>query len=115
MVPEARGELAELDKALQEGAVEALRDRFPGQRRHIKQPLTRWGDYTWIFPFGVQPDPQQPVEVYRNGIAQWMGQECEIVVVGKPRWVTVAVFNAPSREGDVVQATYDTLPNGQRG
>lgn len=88
-----------------------LQVRFPGQRRHTKQPLTRWGDYTWLFPFGIQPDLKAPVEVYRNGIAQWMGQECEIVVVGSPRWVTVAVFGAPSKEGDVVQASYETDPD----
>jgi hypothetical protein len=113
--PEARAEISELDKVLQEETVEVLRDRFPGQRRHIRQPLVQWGNYTWLFPFGVQPDLREPVEVYRNGISQWMGQECEVLVVGKPRWVAVAVFHSPSREGDVVQATYDTLPEGQKG
>ena len=92
-----------------------MRDRFPGRRRHVKQPLARYGDYAWIFPFGVHPDPEAPIEVFRNGLTQWMGQECEIITVGHPRSATVAVFHSPSREGDVVQATYDAIPEVHRG
>ena len=44
-----------------------------------------------------------------------MGQECEIITVGHPRSATVAVFHSPSREGDVVQATYDAIPEVHRG
>lgn len=70
--------------------------------------MTCYSSSVWLFPFGAAPDLQHPVQVFRNGIAQWMGEEAHVVRVGSVRPTTVLVLEPPGREGDVVQATYVT-------
>jgi hypothetical protein len=68
--------------------------------------MTRYSDHVWLFPFGAAPDLRRPVEVFRNGLSQWMGHEVHLVRVGARRPTTVAVLEIAAREGDVMQATY---------
>jgi hypothetical protein len=72
--------------------------------------MTRYSDHVWLFPFGAAPDVRQPVQVFRNGLPQWMGEEVRLVRVGTKRPTTVAVLEPPTREGDVVQASYAVFP-----
>lgn len=72
--------------------------------------MTRYTDSVWLFPFGAAPDVRQAVQVFRNGLPQWMGHEVHLVRVGTVRPLTVAVLEPPAREGDVVQASYVVFP-----
>jgi hypothetical protein len=72
--------------------------------------MTRYTDSVWLFPFGAAPDLRRPVQVFRNGVSQWMGHEVLLVKVGTVRPITVAVLEPKTREGDVVQATYEVYP-----
>lgn len=60
----------------------------------------------WLFPFGAGPDPGHPIQMFRNGLSMWMGEEVRIVSVGEARPILVAVLEVPTRDGDVIQATY---------
>jgi hypothetical protein len=44
--------------------------------------------------------------MFRNGLSMWMGEEVRIVSVGEARPILVAVLEVPTRDGDVIQATY---------
>jgi hypothetical protein len=103
VVPEA--ELEELADVLDSGKLELLRDRYETARR-IKQPLEMYTSRIWLFPFGVHPSSRHPVQVFRNGLAQWMNHEVKLFKVGSRRPLTVAVFQRETRPGDRVQATY---------
>jgi len=46
------------------------------------------------------------VQVFRNGLAQWMDHEVKLFKVGSRRPITVAVFQRETRPKDRVQATY---------
>ena len=102
-------ELEELAEILDSRRLEVLRDRHPRARK-TKQPLSRYSSRTWLFPFGVRPSPSQPVEIFRNGMAQWMDKEVKLYQIGRMRPITVAVFLHEIREDDVVQATYTAVP-----
>lgn len=102
-------ELARLAEMLDGGKLHVLRDRY-GRPRRVRQGLTRFSDRVWMFPFGVRPDEGQPVQVFVNGVGQYMGEEVEIVRVGERSRATVAVTYRVLRDGDVVQATYVAVP-----
>lgn len=74
----------------------------------MRQELSRYTDAVWLFPFGAAPDLRAPVQVFRNGVAQWVGEEAQLVMVGARRPTAVVLLDPPAREGDVLQATYVT-------
>lgn len=76
--------------------------------------MTCYGAAVWLFPFGAAPDLTSPVEVFRNGLMQWMGGEAKLVRVGSKKPLTVVVFDPPTHEGDVVQASYVAMPEEGR-
>ena len=103
-------ELEELAALLDSGKLEPLRDKYEGARR-TKLPLSKYTSRIWLFPFGTYPSPNHPVEVFRNGLVQWMDNEVKLFRVGKQRPITTVVFLQDTREGDIVQATYIALPS----
>ena len=100
--------LAELARSLDAGELQVLRDRWPG-RREVRQSLTRYTDRVWLFPFGAAPDMEQPVRVMVNGIGQFMGEEVQLVPVGKQKLI-VAVMWRPLGPPEVVAAVYVAKP-----
>jgi hypothetical protein len=102
-------ELAELAEILDSEQLHVLRDRY-ARPREVRQPLLRFTDRVWLFPFGVTPDIRQPVQVYVNGLLAWMGREVELVRVGRVHPVVVAVMGRPLHLGDVVAAVYVVVP-----
>jgi hypothetical protein len=102
-------ELNELAELLDSGALVVLRDRYDRPRR-TKQPLQRYSDRIWLFPFGTHPDPGQDVTVFRNGLPCYMGHEAELVRVGRSQPISVVVFQIPTRELDKIQASYICIP-----
>jgi hypothetical protein len=103
-------ELEELGELVDKKKLEPLRDKYEGARR-TKQPLERYSSRTWLFPFGVHPSPTRPVEVFRNGLAQWMDHEVKLFRVGLKHPITVVVFLQDTQENDRVQATYIAVPS----
>jgi hypothetical protein len=103
-------DLEELADLLDSGKLEVLRDRHARARR-TKQPLSRYTSRIWLFPFGIHPSSRHPVEVFRNGMVQWMDNEVKLFQIGRARVITVAVFLHETREGDRVQATYVAVPS----
>jgi hypothetical protein len=101
-------ELKELAEMVTSGKVVLLRDRYPHARR-TKQPLAHHTSRIFLFPFGVRPSQKHPIEVFRNGLPQWMGEEVQVLRCGP---LYAAVFAQETREGDVVQATYVAAPEG---
>lgn len=63
-----------------------------------------------MFPFGLHPNTRAPVQVFINGIGVWMGNEAELVRVGMKHPVTVVVLDRELRDTEVVQATYQAVP-----
>lgn len=102
-------ELQELSDRLDDRTVIPLRDRYDKPRR-IKQPLSRYSSRVWLFPFGIHPSRKHPVEVFRNGLVQWMDHEIMLRPVGRKKPMTVVVFLQDTKEGDLVQATYIAVP-----
>jgi len=102
-------ELEELAEILDSRKLEVLRDRHPRARK-TKQPLSKYSSRIWLFPFGVRPSSRHPVDIFRNGMAQWMDTEVKLYQIGVLRPLTVAVFLHETRDDDVVQATYTAVP-----
>lgn len=102
-------DLEELARVMDEGKIEVLRDHYTGARR-TKQPLARHTSRIWLFPFGIHPNHHEPVQVWRNGMTQWMDHEVKLFRVGKLKPITVLVFEQPTREKDTVQASYVSVP-----
>ena len=103
-------ELEELAALLDNKKLEPLRDKYAGARR-TKLPLSKYTSRTWLFPFGTHPSPTHPVEVFRNGMAQWMDHEVKLFRVGKQYPITVVVFLQETKDQDLVQATYIAVPS----
>jgi len=103
---DATDDQAELARLLETGELVPLRDRFDKARR-VKQILAPFTSRVWLFPFGVQPSPDHAVEVFRNGMSQYMGEECRVSKAGS---ISVVVFAEPLHEGDRVQASYIAVP-----
>lgn len=97
--------LQELAENLDSGRITTLRVRFKDPRR-LRQALTRYTDTVWLFPFGAEPSLDHPIQVFRNGIAVWMGDEAKVHIIGKKHPTPVLILNPPTRDGDVIQATY---------
>ena len=87
-------ELLELAELLDSGELTVLRDRF-AHPREVRQGLIHYTARVWLFPFGVRPDPAQPVRVLINGLGIFMGEECHLVRVGKVHPLTVVVMSRP--------------------
>lgn len=102
-------DLEELVRVMDEGKVEDLRDHYPEPRR-TKQPLTRYTSRIWLFPFGIHPSHHEPLQVWRNGMSQWIEVEVKLFRVGKLKPITVLVFEQPTHETDRVQASYTAVP-----
>ena len=102
-------ELEELAVLLDTGKLEPLRDKYEGARR-TKLPLSKYTSRTWLFPFGTHPSPRHTVEIFRNGLVQWMDKEVKLLRIGQRHPITVVVFLQETREQDRVQATYVALP-----
>ena len=105
--PEA--DLVELGNILDSGELQPLRDRFD-RPRHVQQELQRYTDRIYLFPFGVHPHPKEPVQVFRNGLGIWMGEEAELLKVGIVRPVTVCVIDPPVSTTERISATYVARP-----
>lgn len=103
-----KAELDELAQILDSGELTPLRDRFDHPRR-VRQQLQRFTDRIFLFPFGIHPIPNT-VQVFWNGLAQWMGEEAQLVRVGRVHPVTVCVLRIPTKPKDMVQATYTARP-----
>lgn len=106
-------ELEELGDVLDSGKLEPLRNQFEGARL-TKQPLTKYTSRIWLFPLGTHPSLKHPVEVFRNGMTQWMDHELKLIRVGKTKPIIVVVFLQETKEGDLIQATYMALPSKNR-
>lgn len=102
-------ELAELAAILESGELRVLRNRFDAPR-DVRQPLHRFTDRVWFFPFGVAPDPRQLVQVFVNGFLAHEGLEFRMVRVGDTRPLYVVVMDRPLRHDEVVQAFYRAVP-----
>lgn len=102
-------ELEALRKLLEEGRLQPLRDRYDGARR-IRLELERFSSRIWLFPFGAQPSSQHNVQVFRNGMPQWMDHEVKLFRLRGRTTLTVAVFIHDVPEGDRIQASYITVP-----
>jgi hypothetical protein len=102
-------ELKELASILDSGELTPLRDRFD-HPRHVQQELQRFTNRIYLFPFGVHPDRAAPVQVFRNGLGIWMGEEAQLVRVGKVHPVTVVVLDPPVSTGERISATYQSKP-----
>ena len=103
-------ELKELAELLDSGKLESLRDKCEEGRR-TKVMLSKYTSRIWFFPFGARPNLKHPIEVFYNGMAQWMNHEVKLVRVGQKKPITVVVFLQETKEGDLVQATYMILPS----
>lgn len=108
-VKELDAELHELGELIESGKVVAIKDWFEGARR-TKHQLHRYTSRIWFFPHGVHPMPGTPVQVYRNGMAVWMGNEAQLFKVGRTNSITVVVFSHELADGDRVQASYTAGP-----
>lgn len=103
-------EINELAAAVEADNVILLRDKHTEPRR-TRQALERFRPYVWLFPRGVFPKPDVPVQVFRNGIGVWMGEEAIVFRVGHGRsQVWGVLLDVPTREDDVIQATYWAAP-----
>lgn len=102
-------ELKQLAEILDSGDLVPLRDRFD-QPRQIRQQLSRYSSRIYFFPFGVHPNIGYPVQVFINGLNVWMGEEAELVRVGRKEPLTVVVLSRDLKDTEVVQATYQTVP-----
>jgi len=103
-------DLEELADLLDTGKLQPLRDKYENPRR-TKLPLSKYTSRIWLFPFGTHPSSAHPVEVFRNGMVQWMDNEVRLIQVGRQHPVTVVVFLQETRDQDRVQATYVALPS----
>ena len=108
VVPAA--ELEQLAVLLDNKKLEPLRDKYEGARR-TKLPLTKYTSRTWLFPFGTHPSPDHAVEVFRNGMIQWMDNEVKLFRVGQLHPITVVVFLQETKDQDLVQASYLAMPS----
>lgn len=107
-VPEE--ELLELAKLIESRKVVAINDWYDKPRR-TKHGLHRYTSRIFFFPHGIHPVPNTPVEVFRNGLAVWMGKEAQLATIGGDNHsITVVVFSTELPEGDRVQATYTAGP-----
>jgi len=102
-------ELNELAAILDSGALTPLRDRFD-QPRRVRQELSRYSPRIYLFPFGLHPNPTYPVQVFVNGIGVWMEHEAVLARIGTRHPLTVVVLDRPLGISEVVQATYQAVP-----
>lgn len=109
MIELPEDDLRELAEILESGELRMLRNRF-AQPRDVRQPLHRFTDRVWMFPFGIAPDPRQVIQVFVNGFLAHEGMEFRVVRVGDRRPLYVVVMGRPLREDEVVQAFYRAVP-----
>jgi hypothetical protein len=102
-------DLCELANILDSGELEPLRDRFDRPRR-VQQELQRFTDRIYLFPFGVHPDSRAPIQIFRNGLGIWMGEEAALRRVGQVRPITVVVLDPPVGTSERISATYQAKP-----
>lgn len=102
-------EIQELVEMLEGGKLRTLRDWYP-QARRTRQPLERYTSRIWLFPFGVRPSSESPVQIWRNGLVQHLDHEVKLLQVGRTHLLTIVVFQHPTRDGDIVQADYLAVP-----
>ena len=98
--------LAELGELLDEGKIEPLRAAVANHRR-IRSTMSRYSPRIWMFPFGSHPTRDQSIDVFRNGIIQFVGYDCRVVHIGKRVSIPVLVFADALAEDEVVQTIYD--------
>jgi hypothetical protein len=106
----AEQDIQQLADDLANGRLFPLRDRFDRPRR-VRQQLQRYSSRLYLFPFGVAPMEKAPVQVFRNGLAVWMGEEAKVVCVGNSPRAWAVVVDPPCREGTMVQAEYVVVPD----
>jgi len=106
-------ELSELASILDSGEFRLLRD-MSGLPRFVRQDLTRYTDRLWLFPFGGDPDPSQPIDVFLNGLVLRAGHDFQLVQVASRQPITALVFDHPTSTGDAVTSTYTALPEAAR-
>lgn len=107
---EGMRELRELARAVDSDNVILLRDKHREPQR-TRQALERHSPHLWLFPRGIFPKPEVPVQVFRNGLGLWMGEEARIFRAGSGRrQVWGVLLDTPTREEDVIQATYWAAP-----
>lgn len=102
-------DLRELASILDSGDLKPLRDRFDYPRR-VRRPLERYTDRIYLFPFGIHPDLSAPIQVFRNGLGIWMGEEAQVLKVGAIHPVSVCVLDHPAGTREQIQATYTAVP-----
>lgn len=104
-------ELLELSTLLEKKQLEVLRDQTARAQR-TKQRLEKYTSRIWLFPFGVFPDTsgEYPVQVFRNGIALWMGKEAKLVKIEGTKPLVVVVLRYPARDDDLILAEYLAIP-----
>lgn len=104
-------DLRELSEMLEYRQLEVLRDQTARARR-TKQRLERYTSRIWLFPFGIFPDTsgKYPVQVFRNGIALWMGKEAKLVKIEGTKTLVVVVLRYPARDDDLILAEYLAIP-----
>lgn len=109
MIELPEDELRELADILESGELRTLRNRFDAARE-VRQPLHRFTDRVWFFPFGIAPDPRHVVQVFVNGFMIHEGMEFRMVRVGNAHPLYVVVMDRALRQDEVVQAFYRAVP-----
>jgi len=102
-------ELIDFVAMLDEGTVQPLRQRAT-ERIRLRSALTRFSDRVYFFPFGIQPNLDQPVTVFLNGMVQMQDEDFVLLNLGTRLRVVAVVFDETLSELDTVQAQYDNTP-----
>jgi hypothetical protein len=98
-------DLADLEAVLADDRVIPFPDKRPAGAL-VREKLMRFTGHVYMFPPGLQPDEEQPVEIYLNGIGpQFLGEDVRLASVG-PKNLTVVVFDTFLSVEDTVSGRF---------